>query len=74
MKLKIIDGMTPMFMDWQKQYCENGYITKGNLQIQWTLCKKVLTSKTNFNIIFAEIEVHMEAKRPQSNPEQKEQS
>jgi hypothetical protein len=24
----------PMFMDWQNQYCENGYTTENNLQIQ----------------------------------------
>ena len=24
-----------MFLDWKNQYCENDYITKYNLQIQW---------------------------------------
>jgi hypothetical protein len=25
---------SPMLMDWQKQYCENDYITKRNLYVQ----------------------------------------
>jgi hypothetical protein len=28
------DGKTSMFMDWQNQYCENGHITKIDLQMQ----------------------------------------
>jgi hypothetical protein len=25
---------TPIFMDWQNEYCENGYTAESNLQIQ----------------------------------------
>ena len=24
-----------MFLDWKNQYCQNNYITRGNLQIQY---------------------------------------
>jgi hypothetical protein len=33
-----------MFMDWQNKYCENGYSTKSNLQIQYN-------SHQNSNVI-----------------------
>ena len=32
-KVKQIDGEIPMFLDWKKQYCENGYTTQSNLEI-----------------------------------------
>ena len=28
-----------VFMDWKNQYCENGYCTQSNLQIQYNTCQ-----------------------------------
>jgi hypothetical protein len=53
---------SPMLMDGQNQYCENGYITKSNLHVQHN-------SHQNSNDIHhrglkINPKVHLEAKRP----------
>jgi hypothetical protein len=65
---------SPTLMDGQNQYCENGYITKSNLKVQYN-------SHQNSNDIQhrdwkTKHKVHLEAKKTSNNKgntEQKEQ-
>jgi hypothetical protein len=63
-EIRILQKMerSPMLMDGQNQYCENGYITKSNLHVQHN-------SHQNSNDIHhrglkINPKVHLEAKRP----------
>jgi hypothetical protein len=63
-----------MLMNWQNQYCENGYITESNLYVQcnpYQDSNDILHWDRKFNL-----KIHTETQKTlnnQSNPEQKDQ-
>ena len=64
-----------MFLDWKNQYCENDYITQGNLQIQcnpYQITNGIFhRSKTKIFLICMETQ---KTPNSQSNPEKEKQS
>jgi hypothetical protein len=65
---------TPMFINKQNQYCENGYTTKSDLQIQckaYQISNDILHRNTKFPMtFFTGIQNPKKTPKNQSNPQQ----